>query len=103
MKNQSLLNGNVNKPINYMREAIFQNLVNSIVSNTNIPKEEINIHSSFEDLGMDSLDSMSVINNLENIYDVTLPNEEVLKIRTVSSAVEALEKFVGQKQLYAKE
>lgn len=86
-----------------MREAIFQNLVNSIVSNTNIPKEEININSSFEDLGMDSLDSMSVINNLENMYDITLPNEEVLKIRTVSSAVEALEKFVGQKQMYAKE
>lgn len=86
-----------------MREAIFQHLVSSIVSNTNISKEEVTINSSFEDLGMDSLDNLSVINNLENIYDITLPNEEVMKIRTVNGAVEALEKFVGQKQMYAKE
>jgi acyl carrier protein len=86
-----------------MREAIFQKIVESITANTNIPVEDITINSSFEELGMDSLDSLSVIHNLENTYDITLSNENALKIKTVLDAVEVLEKFVGQNQLYAKE
>ena len=86
-----------------MREEIFQHLVQAIVTNTNIPKEDIAINSTFEELGMDSLDSMSVITNLENIYNIILPNEAVMKIRTVLDAVNALEEHVSQNQVYAKE
>lgn len=86
-----------------MREAILQNLIEAIVTNTNIPREDVNINSSFEELGMDSLDSMSVITNLENIYNIILPNEAVMKIRTVLDAVNALEEQMSQNQIYAKE
>ena len=77
-----------------MKETLYNKVVELIVKNTNLKSEDINVHSTFEDLGMDSLDQMTVISDLEKEYKIILPNEEVPKIKTVGQAVESLEKFV---------
>ena len=79
---------------NYMKEEIFKKVVKFIADNNHIPSESITIDSSFEDLNMDSLDGLTLINDLENEYNITLPNEEAVKIKTVRQAVESLEKFI---------
>jgi len=85
-----------------MREDIFEKIVESIAANTNVPREEITINSTFEELGLDSLDSLLVINNLEKAYDITLTNENALKIKTVQDAIDSLEKVITQSESYAK-
>lgn len=77
-----------------MKEGLYNKVVELIVKNTNLKPEDINVNSKFEDLGMDSLDQMTVISDLEKEYKIILPNEEVPKIKTVGQAVESLEKFV---------
>lgn len=79
-----------------MKDEIFNKVVELIAANNHIPPETITIDSSFEDLAMDSLDGLTLINDLENEYNITLPNEEAVKIKTVRQAVESLSKFITQ-------
>lgn len=79
-----------------MKDEIFNKVVELIAANNHIPPETITIDSSFEDLAMDSLDGLTLINDLENEYNITLPNEEAVKIKTVRQAVESLTKFITQ-------
>ena len=48
-----------------------------------------------EDLGFSSLDFMSFLGELEDTFDVELEEEEVLKIYTLSEALEVLERMTA--------
>ncbi len=80
-----------------MKEQIFNKVVELIAANNHIAPETIKMDSTFEDLGMDSLDGITLINDLENEYNIILPNEEVVNIKTVSQAVENLDKALATK------
>ncbi len=80
-----------------MQDEIFNKVVEFIATNNHISPETITIDSSFEDLSMDSLDGLTLINDLENEYNITLPNEEAVKIKTVRQAVDSLNKFISEK------
>ena len=69
-------------------------VIELIIKNTDITADQINENSSFEDMGMDSLDQMTVIADLEKHYKIILPNEEVLKIKTVGQAAESLQNML---------
>ena len=84
----------MNHQLYKMKDEIFNKVVALIAANNHIPPETITIDSSFEDLAMDSLDGLTLINDLENEYNITLPNEEAVKIKTVRQAVESLSKFI---------
>jgi acyl carrier protein len=51
--------------------------------------------STFEELDMDSLDSVELISDLEDHYNVSIPNQELLAIKTVREAVVSLEKLLN--------
>ncbi len=80
-----------------MKDEIFNKVVEFIATNNHIAPESITIDSTFEDLSMDSLDGLTLINDLENEYNITLPNEEAVKIKTVRQAVDSLNKFISEK------
>lgn len=80
-----------------MQEEIFNKVVALISANNHLPPETIKLDSSFEDLGMDSLDGLTLINDLENEYNITLTNEEVVNIKTVQQAVDNLTKAIATK------
>lgn len=80
-----------------MSEIIFKKVQEEIAAAIGVSPEEIKLESTFEELGMDSLDALSVVNNLEEIFEVAIPNEEVLNIQTVKQAVDSLRKVVDLK------
>ncbi len=57
-----------------------------------INKELISIDSSFEELGLDSLDSIELIADLEDEFNVNIPNTELQGIKTIRQAVDGLSK-----------
>jgi len=62
-----------------------------------IDREKITPESALkEDLGLDSLDLISLIDELEETYDIRFPDEE-MNVRTVGEVVEVLERLVAQK------
>lgn len=64
---------------------------NILAESLGIEADSVTAETTFTELGMDSLDALSLINELEIAYDIKIPNEEVLKIRSVAHAVAALE------------
>ena len=61
-------------------------------SKKGINKELISIDSSFEELGLDSLDSIELIADLEEEFNVNIPNTELQGIKTIRQAVDGLSK-----------
>lgn len=81
-----------------MKEEIFKKVAEFIAANNReIPIEDIRMDAAFEELNMDSLDGITLLNDLENNYKIILSNEEVTTIKTVRDAVELLEKHLVQK------
>ena len=57
---------------------------------------QVTIDSSFEDLGIDSMDAVNIVFALENEFNVNIPDEEVKNIRSVRDIVEGVRKLIGQ-------
>ena len=52
------------------------------------PKEKVNGSTSFiQDLGADSLDTVELVMEFEDHFNISIPDEEAEKIQTVSDAV----------------
>lgn len=56
-----------------------------------INEDDIADTSSFEDLGVDSLDSIEFIMSFEEEFGITIPDEEAEKILTVKQAIDYIE------------
>lgn len=73
-------------------ETVFATISKVIVENAGVPAEKITLDSTFQGLGLDSLDSLAMISDLEEAYKIKIPNQELLQIKTVRQAVESLTK-----------
>ena len=61
-------------------------------------KERLN--HKFDDLGLDSLDFIEIIINIENEYDVEIGDEEANELKTIGDIIELLKsKGVSEKYL----
>jgi acyl carrier protein len=91
----NILQQSVNEKQFFMtKEAIFLKVTEVLSKILRIEPSQIRLSSTFEDLGMDSLDGLELINDLEKTYNVILSNEDVLKIKSVQQAVESLHQMV---------
>ena len=58
-----------------------------------VDKEKITPETSFvNDLGADSLDTVELVMELEEEFDINIPDDEAEKIQTVGEAIEFIEK-----------
>lgn len=58
---------------------------------------QVNIDSSFEELGIDSMDGVNIVFALENEFDINVPDEEVKNIRNVRDLVEGVRTLVARR------
>ncbi len=56
------------------------------------PKDKVSEETSFiNDLGADSLDTVELVMELEDEFDLNIPDEEAENIRTVGDAIKYIE------------
>jgi acyl carrier protein len=68
-----------------------------IAKTQRIPVETISLESTFEELKIDSLDGINIVFELENTFNVTIPDDGVQNMRTVRETVEGIRKLIEQK------
>ena len=78
-----------------MSDTLIQRVISIIANTQDIPVEQISLESSFEDLGIDSLGSLSIVFELENEFNISISNEDALLISNVRQVVENLEKLLS--------
>ena len=68
-------------------------LIQTICENLGVNKDGVTPSSSFlQDVGADSLDIVELVMELEEEFDVTIPDEEAEQIKTVGDAIDYLAK-----------
>ena len=70
---------------------VAERVIATIAKNREIPAESIRVDSTFEALGLDSLDSFEILYALEQEFDVVIPDEAARGLRTVGDIVSRLE------------
>jgi acyl carrier protein len=78
-----------------MSEIVFEKVATLLSIKKGVNKELITIDSSFEELGLDSLDSIELIADMEEEFNVTIPNTELQEIKTIRNAVDGLSKALN--------
>lgn len=73
-----------------MTEKIFETITEIISSKKGVDRNLISIDSTFDELGLDSLDAIELIADLEEAFNVTIPNTELQGIKSIRQAVDGL-------------
>ena len=77
-----------------MSESVEQRVVRVIAAAKNLDPQAISVNTTLEELGLDSLDAMSVIFDLEGEFDIEIPEEDAEKARTVGDLVQGVGRLV---------
>ena len=80
-----------------MSDEFTQRIRTVIANSQKLPLEKVTLDSSFQDLGIDSMDAVNILFGLESEFDLNIPDEEVKEIRTVRQMAEGVEKLVALK------
>lgn len=79
-----------------MSEDITERVTGIISSQLDVEKEKVKLETNFiNDLGADSLDIVELVMELEEEFDMSIPDEDAEKIRTVGEAVEYIKNHEG--------
>jgi acyl carrier protein len=69
-----------------------QKVIEIVCKQLNVPKEKVSRATSFvNDLGADSLDTVELVMEIEDSFDLSIPDEDAEKIQTVGDAITYIE------------
>ncbi|MCI9466661.1 MAG: acyl carrier protein [Ruminiclostridium sp.] len=72
---------------------MFEKLKSLIVDQMGVPEAAVTLDASFEeDLGADSLDTFELIMGLEEAFDIEIPEEDLVDMKTVGDVVNYLQR-----------
>ena len=78
--------------------SVQERVIDIVASQLGVGKDQITHETSFiNDLGADSLDTVELVMELEEEFDIQIPDEQAAKIRTVGEAIEYIEKEQAKK------
>ena len=77
---------------------IEEKVVQIVSEQMSVDKKEISRETSFvNDLNADSLDTVELVMELEDEFDLTIPDEEAEKLKTVGEAIDYIKKHIETK------
>ena len=75
-----------------------ERVIQIVCDNLGVNKEQVSRSTKFQDdIGADSLDIVELVMELEEEFEITIPDEEAEKIKTVGEAIDYIEKEQGKK------
>ena len=80
-----------------MADEIAQRVMRCIAETQRLEPEKVTIESSFEELGIDSLDGINILFALETEFGIDIPDEDAQQVRTVEHMVDGVRKLVAAK------
>ncbi|MCA9263805.1 MAG: acyl carrier protein [Planctomycetales bacterium] len=73
--------------------AVEDRVIDIVAEQLGVDKEKVTPETSFvNDLGADSLDTVELVMELEEEFDINIPDDAAEKIQTVGQAIEYIEK-----------
>jgi acyl carrier protein len=70
--------------------------VQAVIAKTqHLPPEKVTADSTFEELGVDSLDGINIIFALESEFNVDIPSDVDQRLRSVRDAIDGIAKLLN--------
>ena len=80
------------------RDEIKEKVIQIVCDNLGVSKEQVTDSTSFtEDIGADSLDIVELVMELEEEFEITIPDDQAEKIKTVGEAIDYIEREQAKK------
>jgi acyl carrier protein len=70
-------------------------VVSAVAEVKHVPPETIHLDTTLADLGMDSLDTITMIFELETRLDISIPEDDAKSVRTVRDVVDGIRRLTG--------
>ena len=71
-----------------------ERVIDIVAEQLGVEKDKITPETSFvNDLGADSLDTVELVMELEEEFDINIPDDAAEKIQTVGQAIDFIEKY----------
>lgn len=77
-----------------MSDELVQRVVRVIAQEQRLPPEKVDINSSFQELGIDSMDGLTLLFALENEFEISIPDEAAKSIQSVRDACEGIARIL---------
>ncbi len=81
-----------------MADELTKKVISVMAATQHIPEDKITEESSFQELGIDSLDGINILFALESAFDVNIPDDAAKEIRTVREMIDGVRQLVAAKQ-----
>jgi len=78
-----------------MSDPVAEKVITTLASVKRIPAEKIALETNLQEMGIDSLDVFSLLFELENAFKISIPDDDVRSIKTVSDIVEGIKKLLA--------
>lgn len=78
-----------------MSDELTQRVISVIAATQRIPAEKISVDSTFEELGIDSLDGVNILFAIEEEFHINIPDEETRQIRSVRQMMDGIRKLLN--------
>ena len=73
---------------------MYEKIRDMLAKQLNLPAEKITLESDVvKDLGADSLDVVELLISLEDDYGISIPEDDIVNVKTVKDIVEMIEKL----------
>jgi len=79
-------------------DRVEERVIEIVCENLGVNKEQVTRNTSFtEDVGADSLDIVELVMELEEEFEITIPDEQAEKIKTVGEAIDYIKRELEKK------
>lgn len=72
-------------------ETVEERVIRVFAAFKKVPPETIKMETTFDELGLDSLDGLNLIFELEEEFDIMVPDDKVQLMKSVAQVVEGIE------------
>lgn len=80
-----------------MAESVAEKVKEIVSKQMGVSNDQITNQTSFvNDLGADSLDTVELVMEFENAFDMNIPDEDAEKIQTIGDAINYIEEKVNK-------
>jgi acyl carrier protein len=76
---------------------IAQRCISMIAKAKNIPADTITLDTTFEELNIDSLDKINISFEVEEAFEIAIPDDALGSLKTVGDVVRGVEQLVAAK------
>jgi acyl carrier protein len=80
-----------------MPDELTERVIKVIAATKRIPVESVTADSDFVQLGIDSMDAVEILFELENEFDISIPDEEARSVRGIRQMSEGVARLVAAK------